>query len=103
MIDTHLRIKDGLYNKVKKSSQSKKISFNEECNRLLELSLISDNFLSKIEELILMVNQISKNGYITKKLLEQLYSDIGLNITDTNKSRNLQDFYKKIRKRNLYD
>lgn len=103
MIDTHLRIKDDLYKEIKNSSQTNNNSFNEECNRLLKLSLISDDFLSKIEKLILITNQISNNSYISKRLLEQLYSDIGLNITDTNKSKNLQAFYKKIRRGSKYD
>ncbi len=103
MKEIHLRLEDELYSKVKDGSKLKKISFNEECNRLLALSLIADNLLSKIEELILEVKQLNRNGYTTKRLVEQLYSDIGLNITDPSKSKNLQEFYKRMRKGKYYD
>lgn len=103
MRDIHLRLEDELYSKVKDGSKLKKVSFNEECNRLLALSLIADNLLSKIEKLILEIEQLSKNVYINKRLLEQLYSDIGLNITDPSKSKNLLEFYKRLRKGKYYD
>lgn len=103
MIDMHLRLKDNLHKSIKENSKKKNVSFNDECNRLLEISLIADNLLSKIEELILEVKRLNKNGHITKRLVEQLYSDIGLNITDPGESKNLQEFYKRMKKGKYYD
>lgn len=103
MIDIHLRLKDNLHKAIKENSKKKNISLNDECNRLLEISLIADNMLSKIDELILEVKRLNKNSHITKRLVEQLYSDIGLNITDPNKSKNLQEFYQRMRKGKYYD
>lgn len=103
MIDTHLRLKDNIHKSIRENSKKKNTSFNDECNRLLEISLIADTLLFRIEELIKEVKQLNKNGYVTKRLLEQLYSDIGLNITEVNKSKNLQEFYKRLRKGKYYD
>ncbi len=97
MVDTHIRINEIVYKQIKNKVKQNNTSFNKECNRLLELSLTSEKLLLYLNDIFKVINNVDKNCYIIKRLLEQTYSDIGLSVTDVNNSPNLKCFYKKMK------
>ena len=103
MIDIHLRLENELYKNLKKISVTEGKSLNQICNQLLVRSLYVSNFQEEINHLTKTIKRVDQNTYINKKLLEQTYSDIGLNITDSSKSKNLQEFYKRLKREKFID
>lgn len=78
-------------------------SYSEAINEIIEKGLNISNLYDEVIDIKSIDKKIYSNTLLITELLKQIYSDFGIEeLTDPNKSKPLQEFFKK-RKINKYE
>lgn len=103
-IDKHIYLTNEEYARILDYKNKNKMSFSEAVCSLSILALNNDETINRINKLELDLKYIIKKLKYVVLLEEQIYSDMDFdNITDTKKSKSLNEFNKKIRNSILND
>lgn len=97
MKEIHVRISDDIYNYIKDYSYINKTTFSKSINYILNKTINITNKDNQVTNILQIVQYIKENSFITKELLEQLYSDLDFeNYTDKEKCKMLKQFYNNL-------
>lgn len=101
--DIHLRMNHDLFSVIEEYAKSNKLSINETINRMIQKSILIDNLLGPTNEILSLLNKLSKDTYYIKQLLIQTYSDLDLEKKNPQESENLKHFNRNFKNRRMND
>lgn len=101
--DIHLRMNYDLFNVLEEYAKSNKLSITETINRMIQKSILIDNLLGPTNEILSLLNKLSKDTYYIKQLLIQTYSDLDLEKKNPQDSENLKHFNRNFKNRRMND
>ena len=95
-VDKHILFERELHDRIQKVADEKSYTYKKAVHILLERALDIDDIMIAINQINNNVARIAKATNFNTSLLKQIYSDFEFeNITDINKSKALNQFYKK--------